>query len=98
MPGLKLQIWKGERFKIGEVFCSIVATRGSRDFTLEVEKGMNERFEVKEGQWVEVMPAVKVTSGVSTRANRAVVVIDAPKTMRIERMQHEPEKRFVAQV
>jgi len=92
MPGLRLRILVGERFKIGPVMITLVRIKSPTCFVLEKEGAMTAQFEITDRIPVEIMPNVKVVAAKGDRNYRATVIIDAPKTVRIERMQHENDR------
>jgi hypothetical protein len=90
--GLRLHILVGERFKVGDVFVRLAEIKSPTCFVLEVEGGITARYQIRADQHpVEILPNVKVKGGVGDRDYRAVMFIDAPKHVRIERLNKEPD-------
>lgn len=99
MPGLKLQILIGERFKIGARYFTLRQVKGPTTVILELEGSMTQQFEVTDHpRGTEVLPGVKIHTLKSDRSHRATIVIEAPKEVRIERLQKTPDERFAPSI
>ena len=91
---LNLGINVGECFRIGSTLVKVVELKPPDRFVIEIQRSLKQRFEISARPPTEILPGVKITAGRQTRQHRAVVCIDAPKDIRIERLQHDPEQRF----
>ena len=90
MSGLVLGILKNERFKVGEVYVRVVALKSATEFTLEVEGAMLQRYEVNDKTRTEILPQVYVRACEGDRVYRAVFTVEAPPTVRIQRLSKYP--------
>jgi hypothetical protein len=88
----------GERFKVGARFITVKQIKSATTVILEVEGSMNAQFEVTDRLPTEILMGVKVIALKSDRPHRATLVIDAPKDVRIERLQNVPSERFASSI
>lgn len=79
-----LEVPLNGQFRIGKLLATVVAIQNGTAFTLEIEKGMLERYQVTAKGPTEIAPGVTVKAGLGTRT-WVCVTVEAPDHMPVGR-------------
>ena len=85
---LKICLLKGEKFKVGRTEILVAEIKGPEACVLEIRGALIRRYHIDQHQ-NEILPNVRINCGKSDRPHRTWLTIDAPRDVRIERMQHD---------